>query len=36
MAALYNRKTKPGCEKSIQTVIREAPPARQRYVEKEW
>ena len=35
-AALYNRKTKPGCEESIQAAIKEAPPKRQSYVEKEW
>ncbi|SLM33896.1 MULE transposase domain, partial [Lasallia pustulata] len=36
MAALYNRKTKPGCEESIQAAINVAPRHRQSYVEKEW
>ncbi len=36
MAALYNRKTKPGCEESIQAAINAAPEHRRSYVEKEW
>ena len=36
MAALYNQKTKPGCEESIEAAINAAPPHRQSYVKKEW
>lgn len=36
MAALYNRKTKPGCEESIQSAIQAASPRQQQYLQKEW
>ena len=36
MAALYNRKTRPGCEESIQAAIEAAPLRKRRYVVKEW
>ena len=36
MAALYNQKTKPGCEESIQAAINAALEPRRSYIEKEW
>ena len=36
LAALYNRKTRPGCEQSVQAAIDAAPPHRRAYLEKEW
>ena len=36
MAALYNQKTKPGCEESIQAAINIALKHRRSYIEKEW
>lgn len=36
MAALHNRKTKPGCEESIRAAIDAASPRQKSYLEKEW
>ena len=36
IAALYNRKTKPGCEESIQSAIQAASSRQQQYLQKEW
>lgn len=36
MAALYNRKTKPGCEESIQSAMQAASSHQQQYLQKEW
>lgn len=35
-AALYNRKTRAGCEESVAAVLGAAPKDKKRYIEKEW
>ena len=36
MAALYNRRTKTGCNESIELAIKAAPPNKKAYIKKEW